>query len=180
MDTTWIAGYDDPKVIAEDSLLDLRTGIILSEVTEFKPNSRMVISMHAIMVISGKRLHCRTLYHVGRKMRNYFANSVNVLQDKMANEMLGLLGMGARVGQWAKLTNILESHITGDPTLRFQSINEVDANALFKEPYSESRMLELLQSPYADIQNFALHNLYRNDYPGISDLLRKLLKLPRS
>ena len=45
--------------------------------------------------------------------------------------MLGLLGMGARVGQWAKLTNILESHITGDPTLRFQSINEVDANALF-------------------------------------------------
>ena len=74
---------------------------------------------------------------------------------------------------WAKLTNILESHITGDPTLRFQSINEVDANALFKEPYSESRMLELLQSPYADIQNFALHNLYRNDYPGISDLLRK-------
>lgn len=87
--------------------------------------------------------------------------------------MLGLLGMGARVGQWAKLTNILESHITGDPTLRFQSINEVDANALFKEPYSESRMLELLQSPYADIQNFALHNLYRNDYPGISDLLRK-------
>ena len=84
-----------------------------------------------------------------------FANSVNVLQDKMANEMLGLLGMGARVGQWAKLTNILESHITGDPTLRFQSINEVDANALFKEPYNESRMLELLQSPYADIQNFA-------------------------
>lgn len=43
LDTTWIAGYDDPKVIAEDSLLDLRTGIILSEVTEFKPNSRMVI-----------------------------------------------------------------------------------------------------------------------------------------
>lgn len=94
--------------------------------------------------------------------------------------MLGLLGMGARVGQWAKLTNILESHITGDPTLRFQSINEIDANALLKEPYNESRMLELLQSPYADIQNFALHNLYRNDYPGISDLLRKLLKLLRS
>lgn len=87
--------------------------------------------------------------------------------------MLGLLGMGARVGQWAKLTNILESHITGDPTLRFQSINEIDANALLKEPYNESRMLELLQSPYADIQNFALHNLYRNAYPGISDLLRK-------
>ena len=55
-----------PKVIAEDSLLDLRTGIILSEVTEFKPNSRMVILMHAIMVIFGKKItlpdviSCRT------------------------------------------------------------------------------------------------------------------------
>ena len=68
LDTTWIAGYDDPKVIAEDSLLDLRTGIILSEVTEFKPNSRMVIFDACYNGdFRGKRLHCRTLYHVGRK-----------------------------------------------------------------------------------------------------------------
>lgn len=174
LDTTWIAGYDDPKVIAEDSLLDLRTGIILSEVTEFKPNSRMVIFDACYNGDFREKDYIAGRYIMSEgKCVTTFANSVNVLQDKMANEMLGLLGMGARVGQWAKLTNILESHITGDPTLRFQSINEVDANALFKEPYSESRMLELLQSPYADIQNFALHNLYRNDYPGISDLLRK-------
>ena len=36
-DSIWISGYDDPKVTTEDSLLDLRTGIILSEITEFKP-----------------------------------------------------------------------------------------------------------------------------------------------
>lgn len=174
LDSTWIAGYADPKVIAEDSLLDLRTGIILPEVTDFKPNSRMVIFDACYNGDFRERDYIAGRYIMSEgKCVTTFANSVNVLQDKMANEMLGLLGMGARVGQWAKLTNILESHIIGDPTLRFQSINGVDANALFKAPYDEGRMLELLQSPYADIQNFALHNLYRNGYPGISTLLRK-------
>lgn len=174
LDSTWIAGYADPKVITEDSLLDLRTGIILPEVTDFKPNSRMVIFDACYNGDFREKDYIAGRYIMSEgKCVTTFANSVNVLQDKMANEMLGLLGMGARVGQWAKLTNILESHIIGDPTLRFQSINGVDANALFKAPYDEGRMLELLQSPYADIQNFALHNLYRNGYPGISTLLRK-------
>ena len=174
LDSTWIAGWNDPKVIEEDSLLDLRTGIILPEVTQMKPNSRMVIfdacyngDFREKDYIAG-----RFIMAEGKTVVT-FANSVNVLQDKMANEMLGLLGMGARVGQWAKLTNILESHITGDPTIRFKSINEVDCDALLKAPYNEAQMLELMNSPYADVQNLALHRLYRNKYAGISDLLRK-------
>lgn len=174
LDSTWIAGYDDPKVTAEDSLADLHTGIILPEVTEFKPNSRMVIFDACYNGDFREKDYIAGRYIMSEgKCVTTFANSVNVLQDKMANEMLGLLGMGARVGQWAQLTNILESHITGDPTLRFRSINEVDADSLFKLPYNEARVLELLQSPYADVQNFALHTLYRNGYPHISDLLRK-------
>ena len=174
LDSTWIAGWDDPKVIAEDSLRDLRTGIILPEITEFKPNSRMVIFDACYNGDFREKDYIAGRYIMSEgKCVTTFANSVNVLQDKMANEMLGLLGMGARVGQWAKLTNILESHITGDPTLRFRSINEVDCNALLRAPYDEAKMLELLQSPYADVQNLALHRLYRNGYAGISDLLRK-------
>ena len=174
IDSTWIAGWNDPKMIEEDSLRDLRTGIILPEVTQIKPNSRMVIfdacyngDFREKDYIAG-----RFIMSEGKCVVT-FANSVNVLQDKMANEMLGLLGMGARVGQWAKLTNILESHITGDPTIRFKSINEVDCDALLKAPYNEAKMLELMNSPYADVQNLALHRLYRNKYAGISDLLRK-------
>ena len=174
LDSTWIAGWNDPKVIEEDSLRDLRTGIILPEVTQIKPNSRMVIfdacyngDFREKDYIAGRFIMAEG------KCVVTFANSVNVLQDKMANEMLGLLGMGARVGQWAKLTNILESHITGDPTIRFKSINEVDCDALLKAPYNEAQMLELLNSPYADVQNLALHRLYRNKYAGISDLLKK-------
>lgn len=174
LDSTWISGWNDPKVIEKDSLRNLKTGIILSEVTDIKPNSRMVIfdacyngDFREKDFIAG-----RFIMSEGKCVVT-FANSVNVLQDKMANEMLGLLGMGARVGQWAKLTNILESHIIGDPTIRFKSINEMDCNALIKAPYNEVQMLRLMNSPYADVQNLALHRLYRNQYKGISDLLRK-------
>lgn len=174
LDSTWISGWNDPKVIEEDSLRNLRTGIILPEVTQMKPNSRMVIFDACYNGDFRERDYIAGRFIMSEgKCVVTFANSVNVLQDKMANEMLGLLGMGARVGQWAKLTNILESHITGDPTIRFKSINEVDCDALLKAPYNEAQMLELMNSPYADVQNLALHRLYRNKYAGISDLLRK-------
>ena len=72
LDSIWISGYDDPKVTTEDSLLDLRTGIILSEITEFKPNSRIVIfdacyngDFREKDYVAG-RILCR------RKMRNHF------------------------------------------------------------------------------------------------------------
>lgn len=174
LDSTWIAGYDDPKVMAEDSLRDLRTGIILPDVTEIRPNSRMVIFDACYNGDFREKDYIAGRYIMSEgKCVTTFANTVNVLQDKMANEMLGLLGMGARVGQWAQLTNILESHITGDPTLRFRSFCKVDAGALARMPYREARMLELMLSPYADVQCLAMHRLYRNGYAGLSDLLRR-------
>lgn len=174
LDSTWIAGWDDLKVIEADSLLDLRTGIILSEVSEFKPNSRMVIFDACYNGDFREKDYIAGRYIMSQgKCVTTFANSVNVLQDKMANELLGLLAMGARVGQWAQLTNILESHITGDPTFRFQSINEMDVNALLKSKYEEKQVLQWLKSPYADIQNLALHLLFRHGYADISNVLRR-------
>lgn len=173
LDSTWIAGWNDRKVIEADSLLDLRTGIILSEVTEFKPNSKMVIFDACYNGDFREKDYIAGRYIMSEgKCVTTFANSVNVLQDKMANELLGLLAMGARVGQWAQLTNILESHITGDPTFRFQSMNEIDVCELLKTDYEENRTLRWLESPYADIQNLALHLLYRHGYSDISKLLR--------
>ena len=58
-----------------------------------------------------------------------FANSFNVLQDKSANDLFGWLGFGTRIGLWARYTNILESHIIGDPTFCFSSGREgMDCN----------------------------------------------------
>ena len=181
LDSTWFADYNDPKQIEADSLLDLQTGIILTDVTEMKPNARMTIfdacyngDFREDDYIAG-----RYIFSDG-KAAVAFANSVNVLQDKMANDMLGLLGMGARVGEWAKLTNILESHVIGDPTLRFTSFdNSIDASAMLSAPYDEQQTLQWLNSPYADIQNMAMYLLYHHGYSGLSRLLKdKYLSSP--
>lgn len=46
-------------------------------------------------------------------------NTVNVLQDKYENELVGLLSLGIRVGLWQKEVSYLEAHLAGDPTFRF-------------------------------------------------------------
>ncbi len=46
-------------------------------------------------------------------------NTVNVLQDKWEDKLLGLLAIGERIGMWQKEITYLESHLIGDPTFRF-------------------------------------------------------------
>lgn len=171
-EASWIDGYDVPEQMAADSAQDARTGLVLAEITQIKPNSRMVIFDACYNGDFREKDYIAGRYIMAEgKTVTTFGNTVNVLQDKMANELLGLLAMGARVGQWAQLTNILESHITGDPTLRFASMCDIDAADMLSRPYSEADAMQWLQSPYADVQSLALHTLYRNGYPGISQLL---------
>lgn len=178
IDTTWVAGYNSPETVKADSLQDAKTGILLPDVTRAQPNVRMVIfdacyngDFREKDYIAGRYIFADGKTIVG------FANTVNVLQDKQSNEMLGLLGMGARVGQWAQLTNILESHIIGDPTFRFQSdYDDVDVNALLQRPYEEATVLHWADSPYADVQNLALHLLYRHRYAHLDTLLKQKFK----
>lgn len=75
--------------------------------------------MHVIMVTLRRSLYCWRVHFSDGKTLVTLGNSVNVLQDKSSGDMLGLLGLGFRVGEWARMTNILESHIIGDPTFRF-------------------------------------------------------------
>lgn len=175
LDSTWYAGHDDPAQLRRDSLDDARTGMLLEDISRVRPNARMVIfdacyngDFREADYVAG-----RYIFAGGRTVVA-FANSVNVLQDKQANDLLGLLGMGARVGQWAMLTNILESHVIGDPTLRFRSFtDEVDGTELCGGAYDEGRMLRLLSSPYVDVQSLALHRLHREGYRALSDTLRR-------
>lgn len=46
-------------------------------------------------------------------------NTVNVLQDKWEDKLMGYLSIGERVGMWQKEVPYLESHLIGDPTFRF-------------------------------------------------------------
>lgn len=178
IDSTWFAGYQDAESIREDSLTDLRRGLLLTDVSEIAPNVRFLIfdacyngDFREDDYIAG-----RYIFSGGNCVAT-FANSVNVLQDKSANDLLGLLGLGARVGQWAQLTNILESHITGDPTYRFTSNDpdfDFDSKIFLNRTPENKKLLKILKkSSSPDVRIYALIHLYRNGYQHISELLRR-------
>lgn len=51
-------------------------------------------------------------------------NTVNALQDKFEEKLVGLLSMGIRAGFWQKEASYLECHMCGDPTFRFTATKE--------------------------------------------------------
>ncbi|MBR4806096.1 MAG: HEAT repeat domain-containing protein, partial [Bacteroidales bacterium] len=51
-------------------------------------------------------------------------NTVNVLQDRWTYEDVGIISLGARVGEYNRLVATLEGHIVGDPTFHFKSNGE--------------------------------------------------------
>lgn len=174
LDSTLVSGYKDPNIEAEDSLTDLRRGLLLDDITRIQPNTRFVIfdacfngDFREDDYIAG-----RYIFSGGNCIAAY-ANTVNVLQDKQADELLGLLGLGARIGQWARFTNILESHIIGDPTFRFTSSDSKwSADKLISTPYSDKELTSFTTAVYpCDIQELALHLLYYRHYKDLSPLL---------
>ena len=54
-------------------------------------------------------------------------NTVNVLQDKWEDKLMGYLSVGERVGMWQKEVPYLESHLIGDPTFRFTPHDNAEA-----------------------------------------------------
>ena len=177
LDSTWYADYNTREAIVADSLLDLKTGIILEEINDIAPNPRFVIfdacyngDFRHPDFIAGKFIMAK-----GNCVAA-FANSVNVLQDKSAFDLLGLLGNGVRLGLWAQHINILESHLIGDPTFHFaaertnENLNEV--LTIKDNAYWAGR----LDDPNPELQNIAEIKLFEGDYPGISDILLKKLK----
>ena len=172
-ESAWYDDWNSPERIAADSLQDLRTGIILQEVDNIAPNARLVVFdacyngdfRHADF-IAGKFIMGSGKCLVG------FANSVNVLQDKSAFDLLGLLGHGARVGLWAQHVNILESHIIGDPTFRFSPAAAGDDVNVILTNKDTAFWASRMDDDDPEIQNMAAIRLFEADYPGISGMLR--------
>ena len=181
LDSVWYVNAAEPEMIEKDSLLDLRTGIILEEINDIRPNVRMVFfdacfngDFRNDDFIAGKFIFSEGKTVIG------WANSVNVLQDKTSYDLMGLLGYGARVGVWAKHINILESHIHGDPTIAFYHADaekyDINRNALNNDP---KFWVEQLSHELPDMQCLAMTRLLELDYEGVSDvLLQKYMQSP--
>ena len=179
IDSTWFNGTFDREIIIKDSLEELRRGIVLEDVPVIKPNARIVLfdacyngDFREDRYIAGEYIFSdgKTLVTLG--------NSVNVLQDKSSGDMLGLLGLGFRVGEWARMTNILESHIIGDPTFRFADNKRAQID--FNSTNADYWLKVLSAEKHPDLQSLALHKLFSLNYKEMSSLLTKTYFSSRS
>ncbi|MCK9624844.1 MAG: hypothetical protein M0R23_00040 [Bacteroidales bacterium] len=175
IDSTWFEGISDPKVIEQDSLEDLKTGIILDDIRKANPNPRVVVfdacyngDFRNEGFVAGEYIFSKG------KTIACFANSVNVLQDKSSTDLMGLLACGMRIGEWTKQINILESHIIGDPTYRFA---RPKMPRIKMHSTDTDYWLAILGHNFpVDIHSLALYKLFNLNYEGMSELLYKTYK----
>ncbi len=169
-DSSLFKGYNSPDMIAKDSLTDAKTGILASEMGEIRPNSRLVIfdACYNGDFRENSYIGAEYIFADGKTVVT-FGNSVNVLQDKSSSDLMGMLAMGFSVGEWARLTNILESHITGDPTFRFSSDEYKSIKLSSKDLIYWLKLVK--GDKRADVQNIALHKLFNMQYKEMPELL---------
>lgn len=103
-----------------DSLFAASINIKLPDLKSLKPQAKFVMfdacyngSFHRQGYVAGYYI-----FGNGSTITTQ-GNTVNVLQDKWSTELIGMIGAGARIGFWQKEIQPLESHLVGDPTLRF-------------------------------------------------------------
>jgi uncharacterized membrane protein len=124
-----------------DSLASADINIVLEEIQKLKTGARLTIfnacyngSFHEKGYVAG--------YHIFNDGRNVVAqgNTVNVLQDKWADQLIGYLALGIRAGFWQKEVCYLESHMIGDPTFRFTAPDGVDAEEISRALATQSHI----------------------------------------
>lgn len=172
-DMEWFSQERLSAATVRDSLDELETVLSLDEIREIEPNAKVVLfdacyngDFRERRFIAGEYLFA------GGESMVTIGNSVNVLQDVSSTDLIGMLGLGFRVGEWMKEINILESHIFGDPTYRFsgERAKEIELNS--KE---SSYWLGLLErDSHPSIKGLALHKLDKLNYKELPQLLTRL------
>ncbi len=169
----WFYGANEKMQSEKDSAWFADMDIISADVQKYDIKTRFIMfdacfngSFQTDEFISGAYV-----FGTGRTVAAQ-ANTVNSLQDKYPDEMVGLLSYGMRVGEWNRMVCYLESHIIGDPSFRFASSDtKLDADIMKKASGNNGKLLKLASYPHPDVQAWALWHLYQNGYAGISDLL---------
>ena len=106
---------------AADSLEYAQANIFLDDIMKGHSNAKMIV----FNACYNGSFHNREGYVAGCHVFGAGecivaqGNTVNVLQDKWEDKLMGYLSIGERVGMWQKEVAYLESHLIGDPTFRF-------------------------------------------------------------
>lgn len=167
-------------LLYEDSLRTRHKDIYQEEIAAIHSNPRVVI----LNACYNNSFHNPEGYVAGAHIFSpgrcvvSQGNTVNVLQDKYENKLVGLLSLGVRVGLWQKEVSYLESHLAGDPTFRFtpasedKALAETLAKALVHKPYDQRFWKKYLSSDNPIVRSTAVVHLgYCGYTEGFMDIL---------
>ncbi len=133
-----IAWMDDAiadSVLLADSLLNASTDIHIADLRRFPPGTPFVLLDACDNGAFHRADYIAAHYPFGEGENiAVFANSVGVAQDLWANEHLGLLAYGVRLGHWLKQVAYLESHLFGDPAFAYAGSYDADLNEALAYP----------------------------------------------
>ena len=123
---SWMAGWNDPKLIEKDSIFDADKNIMLEDLYNYKSGARVLVldACYNGAFIEDDFIAARYIFNEGTTMV-VRANSVNTLQDIWTVELSGLLNLGVCVGDVYKGQLAIEQHLFGDPTFAFAPQSEV-------------------------------------------------------
>ena len=173
---SWFEGTFDKEIEEKDSLYEYNMDIHLNDIQKIRPEAKFIMfdacfngSFHKERYVAGEYVFGEGSTIVAH------ANTVNALQDKWPDEMLGLLNQGIRIGNWAKQTNTLETHLIGDPTYYFSSNQEIDYNKLIAAGKSNKNIWDdLLTADNPDLQCLAISNLFQPNDELFSSKLKEM------
>ncbi|HDQ00645.1 MAG TPA: HEAT repeat domain-containing protein [bacterium] len=169
----WFDNAFDEAVMRQDSLFASKMDIYAEDVRKIAPQASLIIFDECFngAFFQSRYIAGEYVFGSGSTVAA-IANSVNVIQDIWANEFLGLLGFGLRLGQIHRLNTNLESHIIGDPTTCYQNDFSEYANILLS--INEERLAEcqdLLCSVHVPLRNLAVHQLAKTHSKNFEEQL---------
>ncbi|MBR3065475.1 MAG: hypothetical protein IKG90_07525 [Bacteroidales bacterium] len=165
---------DSPALTAADSTLSAQMDINIPDLYGYTSNVRLLI-LDACFNGSFNNDDYIAGYHIFSpgKCIVVKANTVNTLQDTWTNELIGLLGCGVCVGNWAKGQMTLESHLLGDASWRFANdAPKYDIDRAMTARRNDLRFWKKLRNcGIADIESLALKTLASQEFLSSQELL---------
>lgn len=174
---SWLEGTFSDSLILLDSIWSAKQDLYAADLRQISPQPRVIYLDECF-----NGAYIRTPYTAGEYIFNdgktiaVVANSVNVLQDVWADEHIGLIGLGIRIGQWNTFKNYLESHVIGDPTFRFKSEIQLEMSGI----ESGKNIKNHLSSGLAALRTLAVALLPEDDNELLAKKLFKIYQNDRS
>ncbi|MBR1448733.1 MAG: HEAT repeat domain-containing protein [Prevotella sp.] len=171
---SWAKDALSDSLAREDSIYDAVSDMHLEDfaIYGYQPNTPVII-LDACFNGSFHRDDCianEYIFQPGQTVA-VLANSVNSLQDKWSDRFIGLLDEGGCIGDMARFSTYLESHVIGDPTYRFASVaNAADIDHLISFG-KVADWKKVLKKGTPEQQALAIEMLHQHEAISSSELL---------